>query len=77
MTVGASSADEVKSWEIKVGDSVTIRKSFHNLLDRRVSVRSLDDRVGCAALIHAVWELGENSLEMSRLCGQRAKNWDC
>jgi putative aminopeptidase FrvX len=59
MTVGASSEDEVKELGIKVGDSVTIRKSFHNLLDRRVSVRSLDDRVGCAALIHAVWELGE------------------
>jgi putative aminopeptidase FrvX len=57
--VGASTAEEVSQLGIKVGDSVTVPKSFRSLLDRRVSVRSLDDRVGCAALIHAVWELGE------------------
>jgi putative aminopeptidase FrvX len=59
LNVGASSADEVSKLGIKVGDAVTIPKSFHSLLDHRVSVRSLDDRVGCVALIHAVWELGE------------------
>lgn len=59
LTVGASSADEVRKLGISVGDSVTIQKHFHSLLDRRVSIRSLDDRVGCAALVHAVWELGE------------------
>ena len=59
LNVGASTAEEVGQLGIKVGDSVTVPKSFRSLLDRRVSVRSLDDRVGCAALIHAVWELGE------------------
>jgi putative aminopeptidase FrvX len=59
LNVGASSIDDVNHLGIKVGDSVTIQKSYHQLLDRRVSVRSLDDRVGCAALIHAAWELGE------------------
>ena len=59
LNVGASSADEVSELGIKVGDTVTIQKNFRSLLDRRVSVRSLDDRVGCAALVHAVWELGE------------------
>jgi len=59
LNVGASSANEVKALGISVGDSVTIQKRFHTLLDRRVSIRSLDDRVGCAALVHAVWELGE------------------
>jgi putative aminopeptidase FrvX len=60
LNVGASSAEGVRQLGIKVGDTVTIQKRFHSLLDRRVSVRSLDDRVGCAALIHAVWELGQN-----------------
>jgi putative aminopeptidase FrvX len=50
----------VRQLGIKAGDTVTIQKRFHSLLDDRVSVRSLDDRVGCAALIHAVWELGQN-----------------
>ncbi len=59
LNVGASSADEVSQLGIKAGDTVTVSKTFHPLLDRRVTVRSLDDRVGCAALIHAVWDLGE------------------
>jgi len=59
LNVGASSSDEVSQLGIKIGDTVTVRKSFYSLLDRRVSVRSLDDRVGCVALIYAVWDLGE------------------
>lgn len=59
LNVGASSSDEVSQLGIKIGDTVTVQKNFHSLLDRRVSVRSLDDRVGCVALIHAVWDLGE------------------
>lgn len=58
LNVGASSAREVEDLGIKIGDSVTVPKSFRTLLNRRVSIRSLDDRVGCAALVHAVWELG-------------------
>ena len=61
LNVGASSAAEVERLGIKVGDSVTIPKRFRTLLNRRVSIRSLDDRVGCAALVHAVWEMGEKS----------------
>jgi putative aminopeptidase FrvX len=59
LNVGANSAAEVEQLRIKVGDSVTIPKRFRTLLNRRVSIRSLDDRVGCAALVHAVWEMGE------------------
>lgn len=59
LNVGANSAAEVEQLGIKVGDSITIPKRFRTLLNRRVSIRSLDDRVGCAALVHAVWEMGE------------------
>lgn len=59
LNVGVGSAEEVAALGIKIGDFVTIPKTFHDLLNRRVSIRSLDDRVGCAALVRAVWELGE------------------
>jgi putative aminopeptidase FrvX len=56
--VGAVNPQEVAKLGIKVGDTVTIQKRYLTLQGKRVSVRSLDDRVGCAALVHAVWELG-------------------
>lgn len=58
MFVGAANPQQVAALGIQVGDTVTIPKQYRTLLGSRVSARSLDDRVGCAALIHAVWELG-------------------
>lgn len=58
MWIGASSPQEVESLGVHVGDTVTIPKDYRTLLGSRVSARSLDDRVGCAALLHAVWALG-------------------
>jgi putative aminopeptidase FrvX len=58
--VGAHSSAEVASLGIKIGDTMTVLKSYQHLLGQRVAARSLDDRVGCAALIHAAWELGPN-----------------
>jgi putative aminopeptidase len=55
--VGAENALAVSGLGIKVGDTVTIPKRFLQLLGRRVSIRSLDDRVGCAAMVRAVWDL--------------------
>ena len=55
---GAENAQAVAALGIQVGDTVTIPKRFLQLLGKRVSIRSLDDRVGCAAMIRAVWELG-------------------
>jgi putative aminopeptidase len=56
--VGARSPEEVAKLGIKAGDYVTIPKEYRSLLGTRASARSLDDRVGCAALISAVWALG-------------------
>jgi len=56
--VGAASTQAVNDLGIKVGDTVTIPKQFVHLLGQRVSIRSLDDRVGCTAMVRAVWELG-------------------
>jgi len=56
--VGVRSSAEVAKMGIKVGDSITIPKEYRPLLGTRANGRSLDDRVGCAALISAVWALG-------------------
>ena len=61
LNVGAANPGEVAALGIKVGDTVTIPKRFRTLADGRVSIRSLDDRVGCAALVRAIWALGEHS----------------
>jgi putative aminopeptidase len=56
--VGARSPEDVFALGAKVGDTITIPKEYRPLLGTRVSGRSLDDRVGCTALISAVWALG-------------------
>jgi putative aminopeptidase FrvX len=56
--VGARTPEEVAKLGIKVGDSMTIPKKYRPLLGTRANGRSFDDRVGCAALISAVWALG-------------------
>ncbi|MGE5325019.1 MAG: M20/M25/M40 family metallo-hydrolase, partial [Actinomycetota bacterium] len=60
LDVGAQSAHDVEQLGIKTGDFVTIPKQYRNLLSPRASARALDDRVGCAALLAAVWALGPN-----------------
>ncbi len=56
--VGARSPKEVEALGIKVGDSITIPKKYRQLIGTRANGRSFDDRVGCAALIAATWNLG-------------------
>jgi putative aminopeptidase len=58
--VGARNPAEVARLGIKVGDSLTIPKQYRPLLGTRATARSFDDRVGDAALISAVWNLGES-----------------
>jgi len=60
MNVGAQSAEQVLQLGIKAGDFVTIPKKYRKLLGTKASARSFDDRVGCAALVAAVWALGPN-----------------
>jgi putative aminopeptidase len=56
--VGARTPEEAKNLGIKAGDTVTIPKAYRPLLGTRANGRSFDDRVGCTALISAVWALG-------------------
>jgi putative aminopeptidase FrvX len=55
---GARSAAEAEQLGIKVGDAVSVPKKYRRLFGTRVSARSFDDRVGCAALVAAAWSLG-------------------
>jgi putative aminopeptidase FrvX len=56
--VGARTPEEVAKLGIKIGDSLTIPKTYRPLLGTRANGRGFDDRVGDTALISAVWALG-------------------
>ena len=56
--VGAKTPEEVAKLGISIGDTITIAKAYRPLLGTRANGRSFDDRVGCAALISAVWSFG-------------------
>jgi putative aminopeptidase len=58
--VGTRTQSETEKLGITVGDFVTIPKEYRALLGTRASARSMDDRVGCTALIEAVNQLGPN-----------------
>lgn len=58
--VGAANPDDVAKLGIKTGDFLTVPKKYEALLGQRALGRSFDDRVGCTALIDAVWRLGPN-----------------
>ena len=56
--VGARSAEDAAKLGMKIGDWVTIPKKYRPLLGTRANGRAFDDRVGDAALVSAVWQLG-------------------
>ena len=60
MDVGARSAEEAAQLGIQVNDWVTVPKKYRKLFGTRANGRSFDDRVGCTALVAAVWALGKD-----------------
>ena len=56
--VGARSPQDVANLGIKTGDTITVPKTYYAMAGTRANARSFDDRVGCTALISAVWALG-------------------
>jgi putative aminopeptidase FrvX len=59
--VGATTSEEAVALGIEAGTKLTVPKMYRQLLGRRATVRSFDDRVGCAALIAALREIDPNS----------------
>jgi putative aminopeptidase FrvX len=49
LDIGAAPGEA--SARVAGGDTATVRKQFRRLLGNRITARSLDDRVGCAALL--------------------------
>lgn len=54
LDVGASSAAEVSRLGIRVGDPITYQPAWTELGDGRIVAKSLDDRLGVAALLQLV-----------------------
>lgn len=44
----------IRALGVAPGDAVTVPKRFRKLIGKRVSVRSLDDRLGCAVLVEVI-----------------------
>ena len=55
--MGAESADQAAAAGIEKGTAVTVPKKFRPLLGHRATVRSFDDRIGCAVLISVLQSL--------------------
>lgn len=53
LDVGTETKAETAALGIAVGDPVTVPKRFHRLGEHRAVARSMDDRMGCAALVLA------------------------
>jgi len=63
--LGIVSASDIKGGldDRKVSDWITIPKKYRPLFGTRANGRSFDDRLGCTALISAVWALGPNLVD--------------
>lgn len=57
--VGTTSSAETGVLGIAVGDPLTVPKRFTRLGVHRAAMRSADDRMGCAALVLALYHLGQ------------------
>jgi putative aminopeptidase FrvX len=63
LDVGAHGAEEAGTLGVHAGDPATVRKELLRLGPHRASGRSLDDRVGCAALLLALRRLDPARLD--------------
>ena len=54
---GRLTGADIRKMGVLEGSSVTVPKRFRPLLGKRVSARSLDDRLGCAVLVEAIRRL--------------------
>jgi putative aminopeptidase FrvX len=68
--LGTSTGDATARLEIKPGDTITIPKRFQMLGFSRATGRSMDDRMGCAALLAAV-----RNLDPARVRGHISFVW--
>jgi putative aminopeptidase FrvX len=65
--LGTGSAEETEALGVAVGDVVTVVKRFQPLAGSRATARSVDDRVGCAAMILALQRIDPEALQDRRV----------
>ena len=61
--VGGTSQEEILSWGINVGDGLTWKSDFCQLPGNRIRSKTLDDRLGCFALIKLAQEISNEHLD--------------
>lgn len=59
LDLGARDSDEIKSWGVRLGDSVVPCQGFLELRPGIVTGKAFDDRVGCALLVELLHELAQ------------------
>ncbi len=64
--IGADSAGEAEAAGVAPDATATVFKRFRRLIGGRVSARSLDDRLGCAALLEALGRLRRAAARAAR-----------
>lgn len=55
--IGAKSKQEVEKLGIKISDMITVESNFKELLSDSVTSTCMDDRSGCAVLVHVMKQL--------------------
>lgn len=60
---GANTAEEVSALGVQIGDSIAFRPNFQKLANGYFSSKSIDDRVGCAILLHLAERLKSKQLD--------------
>ena len=65
---GATSEANARELGVKAGTPITMDREVVKLANDRITGKTFDNRVGCAVLIKALWELKERTLDFT-VCG--------
>jgi endoglucanase len=61
--VGAENGGEVRSWGIQIGDPIVFHPNFTPIGEHTIISKSIDNRAGCAILIHTPERLKSKKLD--------------
>ena len=61
--VGAETAEQVQSWGIRIGDPIVFHPNFTPIGEHTVISKSVDNRAGCAILIHTAERMKSQRLD--------------
>ena len=61
--VGAERGEEVRSWGIQIGDPIVFHHNFTSIGGNTIISKAIDNRVGCAILIHTAERFKSKKLD--------------